>query len=66
MVPSAKRQVKNTVKPMLRRTAHEIESIPRARAALDSYAGDIVSGVAAKTQKVVGRARKVIDAAVVA
>ena len=31
MVPSAKRQVKNTVKPMVRRTANEIESIAREK-----------------------------------
>ena len=66
MVPSAKRQVKNTVKPMVRRTANEIESIARERAAMDPYAGEIVSGVAATTKKGVGRARKVIEAAGVA
>ena len=66
MVPSAKRQVKNTVKPMVRRTANEIESIAQERAAMDPYAGEIVSGVAATTKKGVGRARKVIEAAGVA
>jgi hypothetical protein len=66
MVPSAKRQVKNTVKPMVRRTANEIESIARERAAMDPYAGEIVNGVAATTKKGVGRARKVIEAAGVA
>ncbi|CAL6376437.1 unnamed protein product [Bathycoccus prasinos] len=66
MVPSAKRQVKNTVKPMVRRTANEIESIAQERAAMDPYAGEIVSGVAATTKKGVGRARKVLEAAGVA
>lgn len=66
MVPNAKRQVKKTVKPMVRRTANEIEGIARERAAMDPYAGEIVSGVAATTKKGVGRARKAIEAAGVA
>ena len=66
MVPNAKRQVKKTVKPMVRRTANEIEGIARERAAMDPYAGEIVSGVAATTKKGVGRARKAIEAAEVA
>lgn len=66
MVPNAKKQMKRTVKPIVRRTADEIEDIAKERAEMEPYAGEVLSGVASTTKKGVGRARKAIEAAGVA
>ena len=51
MVPNAKKQMKRTVKPIVRRTADEIEDIAKERAKMEPYAGEVLSGVASTTKK---------------
>jgi len=65
-MPRAKRQMKRTVKPIVRRTFEGVESIARERADLEPYSAEVISEVASTTKRGVGNVRKVIQSAEVA